>query len=389
VRHIKFFLQGMIALSCGVFLGTLAAYLPEQAPAQTFPPLLIESQAPATAPHVNALRVESAQISGTILDKEGAPIVGATVSISEKDHTRTDLFGRFLFTNVSPGLVQVRVEHPEYFLFQSEPLQVIAGEDIEETFVLPKPRLVSVYISNQRKAPLAEIEIAAPEQSPIFTDLAGLAVMKLPTDQVASARVKVAGFQPMLLVFSTEGELSLTIPRPASLIARLSNAPEKTDLLLLPMSEGALTSSPVLVSAEQSFQTQGLLPGRYQVWARSRGEAWFLQEVNLTTGENYAEIAFVAHPEFTKESCEDGFAPLSSVTHQDGVLLVQKGERELLAGDRIVAIDGVPLHSEETFSASWVGARGSIARLTIERPAQKRFIFASVPRSVFVSCSSD
>lgn len=90
-----------------VCLGALVLALGLPAMAQTSP-------APAAAAQSPANQQAPGKISGTVVDKSGAALVGATVKLTRGDQalapdTNSGDDGQFLFTNVAPGPYQVAV----------------------------------------------------------------------------------------------------------------------------------------------------------------------------------------------------------------------------------------------------------------------------------------
>ena len=387
MRSANTFILGSLFLTGGVFLGTFAARLstPTPAPISSFVVSSEHTIIPRTA---LVPTKKTTKLAGLLLDEAGAPISGATLALSSQQ-TTSDATGRFLFPQLEEGLVSLRIHHPDYLTHQSDAMQAVPGNDLETTITLQRPRRVRVHITNKQGKPLAAVELTSPEHEPTITDSKGFAQLELAPEKTSPTRVMLGGFQPLLLLLGDEESIELKLQRPSALIGELLDAPKGTQLMLLPMHEGNLTTASYLVNASPLFSFQGLLPGPYQLWAKHQGRTWQLQELSLKEGETHVRLPFIAAPLSPGEACDEGFTPTVSVERQEGSLVVQKAAHELLAGDRIISIDGVSLGDENSFLASWAGARGSVARLVVERPASKRFLFLMLARTTEISCPNE
>jgi hypothetical protein len=387
VRRAQTFIMGGLFLASGVFFGTLAARLSENAPMAR---VVFHISSPEILSHPKEQsppKQNTTQLMGRLIDEEGQPISGAKISLLSQN-TGSDAEGRFVFSRVEPGLVSLKVEHPAYLTYQSEPMQAVLGADLDETITLQRPRVVSIQVTKQGR-PVSSVEIVSPEHEAIFTDAQGLARVELSHQKTTTARVIASGFQPFLLLLGDEETIKLKLQRPASVRGELLDAPKGVQLMLIPMQEGKLSTSPYVTNADPRFSFQGLLPGSYQMWAKYQGKAWMLQDLYIKEGETQMKVPFLSAPLVADETCEEGFVPTLMTERQEGALVVQKTEGELIAGDRIISIDGVALNDENSFLASWAGARGSLVRLVIERPASKRFVFLTLPRNVELPCQDE
>ena len=58
---------------------------------------------------------QSHSVQGTLLDESSTePIDQAVVSIGSSTTTQSDANGRFLLENISPGIYNIKIQHPKY-----------------------------------------------------------------------------------------------------------------------------------------------------------------------------------------------------------------------------------------------------------------------------------
>ncbi len=92
---------------------------------------------------------QTATISGTVTDKQNAPVSGAKVALrshgADRMTTTTDSAGRFQFTNVDAGKWEVRATSPNLMPVEYE-LTVKAGEPVTAEIVLPDRQTVQQQV---------------------------------------------------------------------------------------------------------------------------------------------------------------------------------------------------------------------------------------------------
>jgi hypothetical protein len=93
----------------------------------------------ALAGGVAAQETTSGSLVGQVVDAQGAPVPGATVTVTSAQGTRglvTDASGRFFSPFLTPGTYSVKVELPSFIPVEQRNIEVRLGKRLELTFTL-------------------------------------------------------------------------------------------------------------------------------------------------------------------------------------------------------------------------------------------------------------
>src|SRR5688572_15547687 len=118
-------------------------------------------------PELPADLQQPAEISGSVVDGDGAPVDGARVTLTEQDGTvveQATSAGAFAFTQVTPGSIALDVVHPAFFI-KSSPFFLFAGDKRDVTIELISLPEGGDQVAQATGTILLEAELARPEAS--------------------------------------------------------------------------------------------------------------------------------------------------------------------------------------------------------------------------------
>src|ERR1700693_2873120 len=105
-----------------------------------------------------------AHIVGTLTDQSGAPVAGATVTVTnlEQNVSRsvtTDDGGQYSFPALLPGMKKVRVEYKGFKTVERDKFQLEVGQDVHIDFTL-QPGAVTETVTIEEAAPMVDTSSA-------------------------------------------------------------------------------------------------------------------------------------------------------------------------------------------------------------------------------------
>jgi len=121
-----------------------------------FEPVAIQS--PPEKLELNVALKKSARFAGRVRDPEGNPVADARVyfRLYEDQYVRTDAEGRFAFSSVPAGALQVlRVDHPDYALYSSPRMPISQGDSDDYVVTLGPGGTVEGYVFDAEAQPVS------------------------------------------------------------------------------------------------------------------------------------------------------------------------------------------------------------------------------------------
>src|SRR6266540_6465059 len=95
--------------------------------------LLLAVTSVVTVPHVASAQTSSGTVSGRVLDGQGQPVPGATVTLTRQDTRETRIFvtdqaGEFVFTSIQPGTYDIAVDLQGFKHYEKKGLALSASD---------------------------------------------------------------------------------------------------------------------------------------------------------------------------------------------------------------------------------------------------------------------